>query len=133
MSGRAESILLVEDDRRQREEFSDMLSRLGYEVTPADSHDAALACAGSFDIALIDTVISQELGKQGYDLCRRIKERCRMPVIAMSSSPNDFYREKWEECGAETFLSKDDLRKDPSMIDRLIKEALEKYRSGRGL
>jgi PAS domain S-box-containing protein len=72
--GGSESILVVDDDRVQRDVSRELLTRLGYRVTVAESGEEALRLIGSqsADLILLDMIMPP--GIDGAETYRRILE-----------------------------------------------------------
>ena len=101
-------ILIIEDSPTQSVKLRHILESNGYGVISAGNGKEALALIPGKKISLIiSDVIMPEI--DGYELCRRIKERddCRdIPVILLTSlsDPHDVIRGL--ECGADNFITK---------------------------
>jgi PAS domain S-box-containing protein len=104
-SGRPTTILLVEDNPDALRALSMSLSRLGYEVRPANSLRTALAAAqdGGYDLIVSDL----ELGDgTGLDLLRSMGPGRSVPAIALTGYGSDEDRKMCLEAGFETHLTK---------------------------
>jgi signal transduction histidine kinase len=80
-AGTGAAILLVDDDDAVREVTAAMLGDLGYEVSEANSGEAALDLIerGRFDLAVIDFAMP---GMSGVELAQRVHKRTpEMPVL----------------------------------------------------
>ena len=102
------SILVAEDSPTQAEQVRTLLEQDGYQVTLARSGEEALGRldAEEFDLVLSDIVMP---GMNGYELCRRVKERGRspsLPVVLLTSlaDPTDIVRGL--EAGADNYITK---------------------------
>ena len=73
-------ILAVEDDERIRTAVRFALEDEGWEVTEADSGEAALEAFGSgdTDVVLIDIMLP---GIDGFELCRSIRRSSDVPIV----------------------------------------------------
>lgn len=81
----AQSILITEDDRVQREVISDILSQSGYEVTASDSAEMTLDILKErgFELLLTDMRMP---GLDGLELLRRAKRlRPELEVVVMTA------------------------------------------------
>ena len=102
------AILIIEDSPTQSAQLRHILESNGYRVISAGNGREALALIpGQKPSLIISDVIMPEI--DGYELCRRIKERedCRdIPVILLTSlsDPHDVIRGL--ECGADNFITK---------------------------
>jgi phosphoserine phosphatase RsbU/P len=101
-------VLVVDDSRAQRMLLRVSLSRWGYEVSEADSGDAALAMCRDrhFDIVLSDWVMP---GLSGPDFCRAFRalpdDRYGYFILLTSKSEKDEVASGLD-AGADDFLSK---------------------------
>ena len=80
----AQSILITEDDRVQREIIGDILSQSGYEVTASDSAEMTLDILKErgFELLLTDMRMP---GLDGLELLRRAKRlRPELEVVVMT-------------------------------------------------
>ncbi|CAG0974612.1 two-component system, OmpR family, phosphate regulon sensor histidine kinase PhoR [Geobacteraceae bacterium] len=101
-------ILIIEDSPTQSAQLRHILETNGYRVISAGNGKEALALIPGQKPSLIISDIIMP-GLDGYELCRRIKERedCRdIPVILLTSlsDPHDVIRGL--ECGADNFITK---------------------------
>jgi len=81
----AQSILITEDDRVQREVIDDILTQSGYEVTASESAETTLEILKdrSFDLVLTDMRMP---GMDGLELLRRAKRlRPDLDVVVMTA------------------------------------------------
>ena len=88
-TGLGESVLLVEDEEGARHGLAEMLTMLGYRVTPASSGEEAetLPADPSFDLLLTDLLLP---GMHGGEIARRLRQRWpRLKVIVMSGYAED--------------------------------------------
>jgi signal transduction histidine kinase/ActR/RegA family two-component response regulator len=111
-------ILLVDDHADTRETLVRLLTRAGYEVTPADSMTAALQCAqeAKFDLLVSDIGLPDGTG---YELMMALQEHFGLPGIAFSGYGMEHDVKKSIEAGFSAHLTK------PIDFDRL-KEAMSK-------
>jgi PAS domain S-box-containing protein len=103
---RGRAVLLVEDDDASRVVIAAMLRRLGADVVAAEAVTSALAAFGErrFDAVITDIAMP---GEDGYVLVRKLRERSRVPVIAVSAismGPED--RERALAAGFADFVRK---------------------------
>ncbi len=104
-SGRPTTILLVEDNPDSLRPLTMSLSRLGYEVRPANSLQTALAAAENegYDLILSDL----ELGDgTGLDLLRSMGPRRSAPAIALTGYGSEEDQKMCLEAGFEMHLIK---------------------------
>ena len=99
-------ILLVEDNDVNREVFTDMLHRLGHNVTIASDGESALAklTDGAFDAVFMDVQLP---GIDGLEVTRRFQQSGgTMPIIGLTAHAS---RESMDRClvaGMKTVLTK---------------------------
>ncbi len=101
-------ILVVEDSMTQAVQLEYFLSRMGYDVSVAETGESALSMMEDFipDLVISDIVMP---GMDGYELCRRIRENpalSAVPVILLTSlsEPGDVLRGL--KSGASNFVTK---------------------------
>ena len=104
-TGRPTTILLVEDNPDSLRALAMSLSRIGYEVRPADSLRAALAAAANEDYDLI--VSDLELGDgTGLDLLNSLGPGRSVPAIALTGYGSEEDRKMCLEGGFEMHIVK---------------------------
>ncbi|GLI40035.1 response regulator [Geobacter hydrogenophilus] len=102
------TILIIEDSPTQSAQLRHILESNGYHVISAcNGREALSLLSGQTPSLIISDVIMPEI--DGYELCRRIKERedsGNIPVILLTSlsDPHDVIRGL--ECGADNFITK---------------------------
>jgi putative two-component system response regulator len=101
-------ILVVDDNDLNRKLIRGLLTPQHYEVTTADSGEAALKLAReiNFDLVLLDIMMP---GMNGYEVCRRLKgsDRTRMvPVILVTAHHDMDAKIRGIEAGADDFIAK---------------------------
>jgi HAMP domain-containing protein/CheY-like chemotaxis protein len=116
---RVKRLLVVEDDRTQRDAIIELIGNADVETTAVDSGEEALAELGrqAYDCLVLDLKLP---GMSGFELIRRIKDdpgRHRLPVIVYTG------RELSEEDETELKqLAETIIVKDVSSPDRLLDE-----------
>ena len=75
------TILIIEDDNILRTGLGFDLAAEGYNVVSAENGRTALDCLDSADIALLDVNLPDI---EGYELCRKIKNKKNIPVIFLT-------------------------------------------------
>jgi putative two-component system response regulator len=101
-------VLVVDDNELNRKLIRGLLAPLKYEVTTADSGEAALKLAREikFDLVLLDIMMP---GMDGYEVCRRLKgsDRTRVVPVILVTAYNDMEAKiKGIESGADDFITK---------------------------
>ena len=114
------TIAIAEDNTTTRRELSRLLISHGYEtVLPDDFKDLAGQLAGlSADLILLDVNLPYE---NGYDICRRIRELTRTPVIFVTSRDTSADELMSIRAGGIDFVSKP---YDPLILLEKIRRAL---------
>ena len=106
--GSIRSVLVVDDDRSNRDVIKQFLAEVGFTVEEAESGDAALGLMRSrhFDGVISDIRMT---GKDGNALCREVRSDGRLAqtvMIASSASVYDGDRRDAESAGFDDFLPK---------------------------
>lgn len=100
-------ILVAEDDGHIREVVSFALTQAGYEVHEAEDGRAAWTQftenEGAYSLVILDILMP---GLDGLDVCRRIRERSRIPLIFLSSKDEELDRILGLELGADDYVTK---------------------------
>jgi two-component system response regulator RegX3 len=95
-------LLVVEDDDGIAEPLVEGLRREGFDVTWVSSGQDALA-SSEVDLVLLDLRLPD---MDGYEVCRRIRERWRVPVIMISARGSEVDKVVGLELGADDYLVK---------------------------
>jgi DNA-binding response OmpR family regulator len=99
-------VLIVEDDRTVQDVLETLLRFDGCEVAVADDGEAALEAVGRDrpDVVLLDVMMP---GMDGFEVCRRLKERADAPKVVMVTAKTGAQDERTgREAGADTYLHK---------------------------
>lgn len=101
-------ILVVEDETAIREFEVINLKRAGYEVTEADSGEAALEIfekeKGDFDIALLDISMP---GMDGFTLCKELRRRTQtLGIIMLTARTQEMDKISGLMLGADDYITK---------------------------
>ena len=98
-------ILLIEDDDRLAERTAEYLHSHKAEVEIVANGDRGLERAGSgeHDIVLLDLMLP---GIDGLDLCRKLRQTSKVPVIILSARGEEVDRIVGLEVGADDYLPK---------------------------
>jgi two-component system OmpR family response regulator len=105
----ARRIALVEDDPTIRQNYTDALTRAGYEVAAfADRPSASKALATRLpELAIIDIGLGADIDG-GFALCRELRSASeRLPIIFLSARDSDFDIVSGLRLGADDYLTKD--------------------------
>ncbi len=113
-------IAIIEDDDTTRQELAKLLTRYGYDtIQPDHFEDMAAELPGlSADLILMDITLPYE---NGYDLCRRIRDTTRIPVIFVTSRDTSEDELKSIRAGGIDFITKP---YDPLILLEKIRRAL---------
>ncbi len=98
-------VLVVEDDETVSEVVRRYLEREGYEVeTATDGLDGlARALERPPDLLVLDLMLP---GLDGIEVCRRLRERHRVPVIMLTAKGDVDHRVTGLEVGADDYVTK---------------------------
>lgn len=98
-------ILVVEDDKKLGRILELQLSHGGYEPTVVDDGAKAdeLLKRESFDLGIFDVMLP---GLNGFELCRRLRERSDMPVIMLTAKDSVSDKVLGFDFGADDYLTK---------------------------
>ena len=98
-------ILVVDDDLAISKLLSTNLRARGYEVTVAMDGKQALDSVEQefFDLIILDIMMP---GLDGVEVCRRVREWSRIPIIILSARGDEKDKVKCLELGADDYLTK---------------------------
>ena len=97
-------ILVVEDDRMLNNGLCYNLEAEGYSAVPVYTYKEGLEVIGEpWDLVLLDVNLPDG---SGYGLCRRLKERCKAPVIFLTACDMDEDTLKGYEAGGDDYVTK---------------------------
>jgi CheY-like chemotaxis protein len=101
-------VLIVDDERKNRQLIEVMLGEEGYDIATAASGEEALALVVTRqpDIILLDVMMP---GTDGYQVAARIKgdpATARIPIIMLSALTDTNSMNHGRTAGAEAFLAK---------------------------
>jgi DNA-binding response OmpR family regulator len=116
------TVLLVEDDPAARQGLELALLRLGYQVRPAGTGEAAL---NSISEAAVDVVVLDVMlpGLDGFEVCRRLRRGSDAPVIMLTARGDDFDIVGGLEAGADDYVVKP---VEPRVLDARIRAVLRR-------
>jgi two-component system, OmpR family, response regulator len=98
-------VLCIDDDRRLFELLGAYLGPNGIALEHAGDGHAGLAALqhGVFDAVLLDVMMP---GLDGVEVCRRIRERSRVPIIMLTARGDEADRVVGLEIGADDYVPK---------------------------
>ncbi len=98
-------VLLIDDDMRLHELLASYLDSNGFEVAWAPDGPRGLAAlaANAFDLVLLDLMMP---GMDGLEVCRRIRQHSRIPVLMLTARGDETDRVVGLEIGADDYLPK---------------------------
>jgi two-component system, OmpR family, response regulator MtrA len=116
------TVLLVEDDPAARQGLELALRRLGYEVSLAETGEAALdgICEATVDVVVLDVMLP---GLNGFEVCRRLRRDSDVPVIMLTARGDDFDIVVGLEAGADDYVVKP---VEPRVLDARIRAVLRR-------
>ena len=109
----AASVLVVDDDRQMANLVANMLTSRGHDVRTASEAESAMASIGARPPALVLTNLRLP-GIGGIELCRRLRETSRIPIVVMSATADGDDEIAALDAGADDYLVK------PLATDRLL-------------
>jgi DNA-binding response OmpR family regulator len=98
-------VLLIDDDQRLVELLSSYLEQNGMSLTGAPDGARGLAAmdAATFDAVLLDVMMP---GLTGLEVCKRIRQKSRIPVIMLTAKGDETDRVVGLEIGADDYVAK---------------------------
>lgn len=99
-------ILIADDEVRMRKLVSDFLKREGYAVSEAEdgkSASEAFFRDPDFDLVILDVMMPY---KDGWEVCREIRERSQVPVIMLTAKSEEFDELLGFSLGADEYITK---------------------------
>jgi two-component system alkaline phosphatase synthesis response regulator PhoP len=99
------NILIVDDEQDIRAILRYNLEKEGFAITEAvDGNDALDKLSKDLDLAILDIMMP---GKDGYDVCRKIREQGNtLPIVFLTAMDREFDEVKGLEVGADDYVSK---------------------------
>jgi DNA-binding response OmpR family regulator len=97
--------LLVDDDQRLGELLASYLGPHGVEVHHERDGGRGLVAldAGAYDVVLLDVMMP---GMDGLEVCRRIRQKSRVPVLMLTARGDETDRVVGLELGADDYVPK---------------------------
>ena len=107
-------ILIIEDDKKTASYLKKGLSENGFVADVFNRGDDGLhaALTGEHDLIILDVMLP---GKDGFEICRRIREREKsreIPILFLSATTEPEERVEGLRLGAVDFISKPFQRED---------------------
>jgi DNA-binding response OmpR family regulator len=98
-------VLLIDDDQRLVELLSSYLEQNGMSLTGAPDGARGLAAmdAATFDAVLLDVMMP---GLTGLEVCKRIRQKSRIPIIMLTAKGDETDRVVGLEIGADDYVAK---------------------------
>lgn len=103
------TVALIEDEPAIRENYTDALSKQGYQVSAYEDKNTALLAFKQHlpDLAIIDVGLGDE-AEGGFDLCRELRTMSStLPIIFLTARDSDFDAISGLRLGADDYLTKD--------------------------
>lgn len=116
-------ILIVEDEESIADLEKDYLELSGFEVEIENSGDVGLrrALDEEFDLYILDLMLP---GVDGFELCRRIREKKNTPILMVSAKKDDIDKIRGLGLGADDYMTKPF---SPSELVARVKAHLARY------
>lgn len=97
--------LLIDDDQRMFQLLANYLGQNGITLSHAVDGARGLAALeqGAFDVVLLDVMMP---GIDGLEVCRRIRQKSRVPVIMLTARGDETDRVVGLELGADDYIAK---------------------------
>ena len=118
-------ILIADDEQLIRKLIGDCLKKEGHEVLEAENGELALRLFETnkdLELALLDIMMPEI---DGWEVCRRIREKSDMPVILVSARSQDFDQIMGFESGADDYVTKPfSLNVLTKRVDALLKRGV---------
>ncbi|MDR2749273.1 MAG: response regulator transcription factor, partial [Clostridiales bacterium] len=116
-------ILIIEDDLAIAEIERDFLEISGFASTIETDglKGQILAQSGDYDLILLDVMLP---GKDGYAICREIRERVDIPILMVTARTEDIDKVRGLGLGADDYISKPF---SPSELVARVKSHIARY------
>ena len=98
-------VLIADDDPNVAAQLKPFFERENYRVLTADNGESALETVWKErpDVLILDIVMPE---KDGFAVCREIRERSSMPILMLSARAEEFDRLLGLELGADDYITK---------------------------
>ncbi|MCX5582918.1 response regulator transcription factor [Streptomyces erythrochromogenes] len=96
-------VLIVEDDERIADALTEAMQRFGHEVAWVATGHEALAAAAKTEFVLLDLGLPD---LDGQEVCRRMRERSWVPIIAVTARAEELDRILLLQAGADDYVTK---------------------------
>ena len=98
-------VLIADDDLNVAAQLKPFFERENYRVLTADNGESALETVWKErpDVLILDIVMPE---KDGFAVCREIRERSSMPILMLSARTEEFDRLLGLELGADDYITK---------------------------
>ncbi len=105
---RSLNVLVVEDNHVNWLVAERVLQSLGHEPTLAQDGDSGIEAAGSgrYDVILMDGHMPGTTGVEATRRIRALPRHSEVPIIAVTASALESYRQEFLEAGADEFVTK---------------------------
>ena len=116
-------VLIVEDEISIADLEKDYLELSGFEVSIENTGDAGLkrALEEDFSIIVLDLMLP---GMDGFEVCRKIREKKDIPIIMVSAKKEDIDKIRGLGLGADDYMTKPF---SPSELVARVKAHLSRY------
>lgn len=104
----AKTILLIEDHRDTRDVYATLLRQAGFRVLEASDGGEGVRLAREHSPALVVTDLGLPFvdGWQATELLKQDSTTAHIPVIAVTTHVQDFYRGRAQAVGCDSLLAK---------------------------
>ncbi len=116
-------VLIIEDEVAIAELEKDYLEMNDYEVRLTHDGEEGLkaACGEEFDLIVLDLMLP---GMDGFEVCKRIREKSNVPIIIVSAKKEDIDKIKGLGLGADDYMTKPF---SPSELVARVKAHIARY------
>ena len=116
-------VLIIEDELAIAELEKDYLEASGYQVAVCSDGEigANTALSGDYDLVILDLMLP---GIDGFEACRRIREKKEIPIIMVSAKKEDLDKIYGLGMGADDYMTKPF---SPSELVARVRAHLSRY------